>query len=96
MEKKCVPCHTVLEYPSGGILVASNAHWFDLSNIDVSVEKLLKVAEENYGKEKMEEMKKDLMNTDRRSQKEKLNGYAKKFVQQSAPGKYSKKFNNIS
>jgi len=45
--EKSVPCHTILTYPSGGVLLASNAHWLDLSNLDVSVEKILKNSSTN-------------------------------------------------
>jgi len=91
--KTTVPCHTCLTYPSGGVLLASNAHWLDISNIDVTVTNLLKVAETNYGKEKMEEMRFNIMNTSGQQQQQSMiNDYAKTFVQQSTPSQYSKNY----
>jgi len=58
-----IPCHTVLKYPSGGVLLASNGHWLDISNLDVSVEKLLKIAEQTYDNVEVNKMKNEILNT---------------------------------
>jgi len=88
-----VPCHTLLKYPSGGVLLASNGHWLDISNLDVSVEKMLKIAEQTYGVEEYTKMRREISETTGLEQKSNLNKYAKKYVQESVPCKYSKQRN---
>jgi len=86
-----VASHVVLRYPSGGILLTSSGHWVELVKVDVSMDNLLKVAQTNYGTEKMEEMKINLSNLQDKpeQQNQMMNMYAQQFIQQSAPSQYS-------
>jgi len=86
-----IPCHTILRYPSGGILLASNAHWLDLSNLDVSAEKMLQLAEQTYSSVELETMKSDIMSKTGEERKKEVSKYAKKYVTESVPCKYSDK-----
>lgn len=83
--------HVLLTYPTGGTILTSSGHWIELVRLDVSMEALLKVAQTSYGGEYAQQMQEDMgscANAAERSSK--MQEYACKFVQQSAPCQYSK------
>lgn len=52
--------HVVLRYQSGGILLASSAHWIELSKLGVSEEALIRVTTECYGDEAAAQLRSEL------------------------------------
>lgn len=85
--------HALITYKSGGVMIVSAGHWIELSNIDLSLEKLESVANMYDGNIYLNEIN-DIKNNSNFSasiKSEMYNNMAKKFVQQSAPCNYSQK-----
>lgn len=49
--------HVLLKYKSKGQLLTSMGHWIELMKIDTSEQKLFEVAEKEYGKQYVAQMK---------------------------------------
>ena len=56
-EKEGTAGHVLLSYKSGGKLITSMGHWVELMRIDTSEKKLFDLAEFEYGKEEVAQMK---------------------------------------
>jgi len=84
--------HVIIRYPSGGRLLVGCPHWIELSNINVAEDQLLEVAEKRYGAAYRGQMESELAAAPMASaqRQEMCKNYGSKFVQQSAPQKYSK------
>jgi hypothetical protein len=84
--------HVIVRYKTGGKMLLSAGHWIELNKLDVNFEQLTVVAKENWGNEYDDEI--NDINSGKWNEcekKEKVNNLAKKFVQQSAPCKESKR-----
>merc|ERR1711907_584378 len=82
--------HVLLTYPTGGMILASSGHWIELVRLDVSMEALLKVAQASYGGAYAAEMEADMSSCANMAERSsKMQEYACKFVQQSAPCQYT-------
>ena len=85
--------HCCLQYSGGGILLTSCPHWIELTKLnDVSIESILKVASNRYGDDEVNKIQMEIgaLNTEGDRQ-EYCRKKSLKYVQQSAPGKYTKK-----
>ena len=85
--------HALLKYKSGGLLLVSSAHWIELSNLNVNIEKLEKVALINYGSDNdfYNEIEGIKQFSNEKQKEEKINMLAQKFIQQTAPCNYASK-----
>lgn len=84
--------HAVLTYPTGGQLVASSGHWFELSRIDVaSVDTVIKVGRSKYGDEYATAVETDLASCKTDEERDcKTQKYVRDYVG-SSPGYLSSK-----
>jgi hypothetical protein len=79
--------HALLEYPSGGILLISAGHWIELSNLNVNIDGLKKVAD-SYGVKYSAQME-SISRMNETEQKVEYQKMAKQFIQQNSACKYS-------
>jgi len=81
--------HALLKYPSGGVLLASAGHWVELSNLDVTEERLLEVAGA-YGAAFQSEVQASMSACNSAAERQRsLQTYSCQMVQQSVPCSYS-------
>eukprot|EP01125_Pyxidicula_operculata_P010815 TRINITY_DN355_c4_g1_i1.p1 TRINITY_DN355_c4_g1~~TRINITY_DN355_c4_g1_i1.p1 ORF type:complete len:378 (-),score=81.66 TRINITY_DN355_c4_g1_i1:195-1328(-) len=89
--------HVLLKYPSGGMMLTSCGHWIELAKLDVSLDSLLRVAQTEYGDSYTSQLKVELDSiADESSRKERVEYYARQYVQQSAPCKESTRYSKKS
>jgi hypothetical protein len=89
--KKANVGHALLEYPSGGIIIISAAHWVELCNIGVNMDNLKNVAKCEYGAMYDEEINSIECEKEESVRVSKMNKLANKFVQQTVSCKTKKK-----
>eukprot|EP00727_Mastigamoeba_balamuthi_P001548 m51a1_g11390 hypothetical protein (421) ;mRNA; r:20767-22080 len=77
--------HVLLTYPSGGQILTSSGHWVELARLDVSQDTVLKVAQERYGAEYADQMKRQLAAMPAEMQMQQMQMCSAAFVQQAAP-----------
>lgn len=83
--------HVKITFPNGGVMILSCGHWVELVKLDVSAERLVQVAEQVYGAAGSQKMAQELADADPEERGRLVQTYAKQMVNQSSPGKYSKK-----
>jgi len=79
--------HVLITYPTGGFILTSCGHWVELSKLDVSIDKLLSVASNDFGEEMRKEIETQYKSAPMGSvaQANVLQSYAQMFVQQAQP-----------
>jgi hypothetical protein len=82
--------HVRLRYPNGGSLLLSCGHWVELVKLDVTAERLVQVAEQEYGVLRSREMAQELAASAPAARAALMQKYAKDIVMQSSPGTYTK------
>lgn len=82
--------HARLRFPNGGSMLLSCGHWVELVKLDVTAERLVKVAEREYGAARSNEMAQELAQAAPARRAVLMQQYAKEIVVQSSPGSYSK------
>ena len=80
--------HAIVRYPSGGRLLVGCPHWIELSNVNVTEEHLVEVAEKRYGSTYANEMQEQLKCAAPAMRKQMCQDYGSTFIKQSAPQKY--------
>jgi hypothetical protein len=80
----------ILSYKTGGRLIVSSCHWISLTNINTSEDTVFACYKSNYGSGYAEKKKSKYEQLSNRDKEVKLQKYAQKYVQKSAPCKYSK------
>ncbi|MFO0652892.1 MAG: hypothetical protein U0326_42135 [Polyangiales bacterium] len=83
--------HVRITFPRGGVMLLSCGHWVELVKLDVTAERLVQVAEQVYGAEGSQKMAKELADAAPEQRAQLVQNYAKQFVNQSSPARYSKK-----
>ncbi|MBI5512361.1 MAG: hypothetical protein HY909_01255 [Deltaproteobacteria bacterium] len=83
--------HARITYPNGGSMLLSCGHWVELVKLDVTAERLVRVAEQTYGQARSQVMAQELADASPAQRAQLLQQYSKDIVVQSSPGKYSKK-----
>lgn len=78
--------HVLVTYSSGGGILASMGHWIELMKIDTSAEKLLSVAEREYGSEKASYMRNVMSSMSESEETVYRQETAQLFIQSQAPG----------
>jgi len=82
--------HVLLKYPTGGMLLTSCGHWLELMRLDVSLETLLQVSGNCYGRSYSTQIFEDVQSASNAVEKKaKLQRYASMIVQQSSPSAYA-------
>jgi hypothetical protein len=95
-KQKGVCGHVLLEYRSGGRLLASCGHWIELLKLDVNEAQLLQVAQREYGDAYFQDLQADLNKcTDNRSRASMVQSKAAYMVQSSCPQEMSKGFGRV-
>ncbi|CAE8737883.1 unnamed protein product [Polarella glacialis] len=78
--------HVMLHYPSGGIRLASAYHWSELVELDVSEERLIRVAESAHGKPYSAKLRAEISKcSSPESRSSMTKSLAKQFVESSSP-----------
>lgn len=83
--------HVRLRFPNGGSVLLSCGHWVELVKLDVTAERLVQVAEREYGVTRSNQMAQELAQAAPARRAELMQQYAKEIVVQSSPGAYTKK-----
>mmetsp|Transcript_6919 Transcript_6919/g.7964 ORF Transcript_6919/g.7964 Transcript_6919/m.7964 type:complete len:410 (-) Transcript_6919:37-1266(-) len=81
------------EEPVRGVILASCGHWIELMKVDASMDRLLKVAGEEYGvnSPRWQQMKNELETCDEEERSDRMQEYSKQWIQTRAPASYNKK-----
>lgn len=83
--------HVRLRFPNGGSMLLSCGHWVELVKLDVTAERLVQVAEREYGVTRSNQMAQELAQAAPARRAELMQQYAREIVVQSSPGAYTKK-----
>jgi len=83
--------HAIVRFKSGGRLLMGCPHWIEMSNVNVTEERLLEVAQKRYGSEYTSNLQATLQAAPSTRRAEMCNDLGSNFIKQSAPQKYSKK-----
>lgn len=82
--------HVLLQYPSGGRLLASAGHWVELAHIGVSEQRLLDVAASSYGAAYSADVQRQFESCPTAGDRAQLvQSMASQYIQQSVPCAYS-------
>lgn len=82
--------HVLLRYPSGGMLLTSAGHWGELVRLDVSEERLLQTATEQYGAAYARDFESQLTSASTAAMRsERMQALSCQIVTQSSPCTYS-------
>ena len=82
--------HVSLTYPSGGVLLTSAGHWYELQNLNTSVEAVERVMREQMCEDDVVEWRAEYESAPVSAKRSMLGKKAAKCVQQSAPCKTKK------
>lgn len=77
--------HTILKYPSNGLIITSNGHFIELTKLDTSIEKVLQYAELNLGRAVSDSIKNDIYSQPVAMRGVSANQYAQECLQSALP-----------
>jgi len=83
--------HAIVRFKSGGRLLMGCPHWIEMSNVNVTEERLLAVAKKRYGSDYTSDLQAKLESAPMMMRKEMCKDLGSNFIKQSAPQKYSSK-----
>lgn len=77
--------HVLLTYPTGGKLLTSMTHWAELVKVDTSEQKLLEMAQKQYGAEEASKLRSEMEALPEPQRYDFIQTSAQAYVQTSAP-----------